>query len=737
MMDVIYPVGLGYDGGGPLARFLPPMEVGAGAEMLTRLPEDDRLVVDPFGTSPRMVVEAAGSNRRLVVACNNPVTRFVLEHTLSPIPMTTFQAALAHLAAVPKNGGRLEPFLLDLYKTQCQHCGAETSAEHFIWDRETNQPILKGYACPSCNFAGESEVDEQDIERAAVHARRGLPHAQALEQVAPTGDPDRPHAEAALAVYPGRALYALMLVLNKLDQLDLKPDELQALQALLLSAMDASNALWGHPEGRRRPKQLTASPQFREINVWRAMERAVEEWIDNAAPISAIAWDPEQPPLPGQVAIFAGTARELAETLKGSAIGALLTVIPRPNQAYWTLSALWAAWLWGHEAAQPIKATLRRRRYDWNWHAAALATVLEAVSDHLTPGTRVLTMVPEAEPGFFSAVLSAFDRANFEFLGAALRPDLQRAFMRWIYAPITTRERADAAIEPAILEALADLGEPSLYPPLHLEAAGEQAVRRALRTVWMDNQEPPVAWVADRVDKSLSDKNLFMRYGGGVEPETGRYWLVDESMAGQAAIDRLEETVLKLLRQRRGWRWQDLDRQVCVQLTRRLTPERRSVAAVLSSYAWLDEAAGMYQLREEDQTEARQRDLEEMKSLLVEIGKRLGFEVRTGETLQWVSPEGNVERRFVVQETASFEPLFNMDGDGPLTLVLPGGRSNLVTYKAKRDERVARLMDEGQHLIKFRHVRRLASETTLTRETLAERLAIDPVAQNDPQLPLL
>jgi len=734
---VIYPVGLGYDGGGPLARFLPPMEVGAGAEMLTRLPEDDRLVVDPFGTSPRMVVEAAGSHRRLVVACNNPVTRFVLENTLVPIPVNTFQAALAHLAAAPKNGGRLEPFLLELYKTACHHCGTETSAEYFIWDRDRDQPIVKGYACPSCNFAGESEVDEQDIERAAVYARRGLPHAQALEQVAPAGDPDRPHAEAALAVYPGRALYALMSLLNKLNQLDLKADERQALQALLLSAMDASNALWGYPEGRRRPKQLTASPQFREVNVWRAMEGAVEEWSNGSPPITAVAWDPQLPPQPGQVAVFAGTARELAETLKGSAIGALLTVIPRPNQAYWTLSALWAAWLWGHETAQPIKATLRRRRYDWNWHAGALATVLEAVSGHLTPGTRVLTMVPEAEPGFFSAVLSAFDRANFEYLGAALRPDLQRAFMRWIYTPITTRERADAAIEPSILEALADLGEPSLYSQLHLEAAGEQAAQRALRTVWMDTQEPPVAWVADRVDKSLSDKSRFVRYGGGVEPETGRYWLVDETLAGRAAIDRLEETVLELLRQRPGWRWQDLDRQVCLQLTGRLTPERRSVAAVLSSYALLDEVTGTYQLRDEDQAEARRRDIQEIKALLVEIGERLGFEARIGQSLHWVSPQGRVERRFVVQETASFQPILDQDESEPVTLVLPGGRANLVTYKARRDERVEHLVEQGQRLIKFRHVRRLASETTLTPENLAERMAIDPVAQNDPQLPLL
>jgi hypothetical protein len=39
--------------------------------------------------------------------------------------------------------------------------------------------------------------------------------------------------------------------------------------------------------------------------------------------------------------------------------------------------------------------------------------------------------------------------------------------------------------------------------------------------------------------------------------------------------------------------------------------------------------------------------------------------------------------------------------------------------------------------MKYRHVRRLAAETTLTVENLAERLAIDPPEHQDPQLPLL
>jgi hypothetical protein len=201
-------------------------------------------------------------------------------------------------------------------------------------------------------------------------------------------------------------------------------------------------------------------------------------------------------------------------------------------------------------------------------------------------------------------------------------------------------------------------------------------------------------------------------------------------------MDRLEFTVLTLLRQQ-DWRWQDLDRQICCQLTGLLTPERRSVAAVLGSYATLDEVSGTYRLREEDQEDSRQRDLEEMYALLQDIGRRLGFKVEPGERLKWMASDGSVGYTFAIQETAFFQPVLEQDEETPVTLVLPGGRANLVNYKARRDARVIHLFDQGHRVIKFRHVRRLASETTLTPETLDQRLAIDPVAQNDPQLPLL
>ena len=64
----------------------------------------------------------------------------------------------------------------------------------------------------------------------------------------------------------------------------------------------------------------------------------------------------------GGILLYEGRIKGLAEVVKNAPIQAVVGAIPRPNQAFWTLSALWAGWLWGREAAEPFKVALRRLR---------------------------------------------------------------------------------------------------------------------------------------------------------------------------------------------------------------------------------------------------------------------------------------------------------------------------------------------------------------------------------------
>jgi hypothetical protein len=60
-----------------------------------------------------------------------------------------------------------------------------------------------------------------------------------------------------------------------------------------------------------------------------------------------------------------------------------------------------------------------------------------------------------------------------------------------------------------------------------------------------------------------------------------------------------------------------------------------------------------------------------------------------------------------------------------------------VAEKSRRDPLLQSWLESAPRVIKFRHVRRLAEDTTLERGNLLERLVLDPPGHEDPQLPLL
>jgi len=738
-MELPFPPGTPPRQAGPLARFVPPLEDGAVARALAGFGAPGDRVLDPFGASPRLVAEAARAGRAVLVAANNPINRFLLEHTLEPFSLAELQAALARLAAAPIDSSRLEPFLLDLYRSECGHCGLDVIVDYFVWEKEAEGPELKGYACPHCNHTGEDAASQADWERAQAYTRRGMQQAIAMEQVAPRGDPDRPHAEAALAVYPGRALYALTTLTRKLGQLEFEPRLREAAEALLLSAFDAANALWGHPEGRPRPLQLSASPHYREANVWRALERGLAEWALESPEVRVEAWTPGKLPEPGDVALYAGPVRDLAAQIEKGAVRSLVTVLPRPNQAYWTLSALWTAWLWGAEAAGPIKVALRRRRYDWGWHAAALRTTLLSVAPCLEERTPVLAFIPEAEGGFLAAALAALDAAGFALRGRALRAGEEQALLAWEAAGPAAGpqplEGLEARMARAVAESLRVRGEPAPYLAVHAAAWTDLARDRCLGPNWRPEEPNPLASLVDAFEHALERREVFVRWGAGAEPETGLYWLIDPAWAALPLADRVESLVLEALSRTSERPLVEIETYVCAALPGLHTPDRRLILACLRSYAVEQPEAGVWRLRPEDQSAARLADCREILELLRDLGQRLGYQPQGDEPIAWLDAQGQPAYAFRVRANAGLGGLLSAEGP-PAILVLPGGRASLVAEMARRDPRLRAFLERGR-VVKFRHVRRLAAETTLRPDNFDERLALDPPEHRDPQLPLL
>jgi hypothetical protein len=121
---------------------------------------------------------------------------------------------------------------------------------------------------------------------------------------------------------------------------------------------------------------------------------------------------------------------------------------------------------------------------------------------------------------------------------------------------------------------------------------------------------------------------------------------------------------------------------------------------------------------------------------LQDIGHGLSYRVDGDHLLVWREESGEVVFTFVILETAAVHSALEAVGEG-LTLVIPGGRAALLAEKARRDPRLAERLRSGLRILKYRHIRRLAGETTLTRGNLIERMGVDPPENEDPQLPLL
>ena len=736
----------------PLSRFLPPLPHGMVSGWLGDSVPPGSWLLDPLGASPALALEAARAGYRVLVACNNPVIAFLIE-TLASAPKTAdFQAALAELAVAKRGEERLEKHILDLYRTHCDSCSETVTAQAFLWRKGESQPYARVYQCSKCGESGERPVTAADLERLAAMGGDRMQRSRALQRVVMSDEEYRTDVEEALENYLPRSLYVLFTLLNKAEGLGLPPERMRLVQVLLLSTFDAGNTLWSQGGGRARPKQLTAPPQFRERNLWYALEEAAGEWTHQPGPVAVTRW-PEPPPEQGGICLFRGRVKALLPLAGDLAPQAVIAAFPRPNQAFWTLSALWTGWLWGAEAALPLRNVLDRRRYDWNWHTSAVHTALSPVGANLPAGTPFWGILAELAPGFLSAVTVAAEAAGLEMEGLALREEQNIAQALWRPTPEAPAPQQAADLERSAREAMrADLlarAEPAPY--LTEYAAGLAALASSIAT-----PNTPGALPGDLLTRmqavlarTFADRTLLRLYGGGSqEDERGLWWLASSAErpvdpanpATYPLADRVEMETVRFLQRQAEFTFEELERAVCAQFPGLLTPPVELLRACLDSYGELIAGrAGIFRMRPSETAAARKADLGEMRGLLEDLGRKLGFSASdSGSTFTW---EGHGERwQFYLMASGiisryALNPARN-PGDRHV-LVLPGSRARLLEYKLRRDPRLAEAARPPEILfLKFRHLRSIAGNQNLTRQAWSASLEEDPLTDEATQIPL-
>ncbi len=715
---------------GPLSRFIPPLEEGTVSTWLSHHAQASSWLLDPFGFAPRLPLEAARAGYRVLVTVNNPITRFLLEMAANPPSESDFKAALAGLAVSKKGEERLESHLQSLYLTKCEKCGHEIQAQAFLWRKNEDAPFARIYECKNCGDKGERVSTPEDIERAKkIAATDGLHRSRALERVTSLDDEDRVFAEEAIQHYLPRPLYVLTTIINRLDSLNLTSERRRALNALILMACDAGNTLWGHPAERPRPRQLSTPNQFREHNIWKMLEDGIASWAGTASGVPCAAW-PNRIPESDGICIYEGRLKDLAhEVKKEIPIAAVIGSLPRPNQAFWTLSALWAGWLWERSAVEPYKAALRRRRYDWAWNATALSSAFDHLFELLALGTPFFGLLPEPEPSFLTSVLMAASAAEFDLKGLALRTEHDPIQIVWERGEHLKREFADpdvGNVRHAVQEHLAERGEPASY--LHAHAAALMALNES-HSLKNPNQEFDAALrtIQPLMETALKDDDRFVHHSSGESIETGLWGLRQPPQAGSLA-DRVEVEAVTFLQKHPESIYLEIEDALYRKFTGLLTPSKAIIYAVLNSYAEKDGAR--WKLRLEDHASARRADLKKTEELILSIGKRLDYQTRRqDQTLVW-EENGKPARVFFVLASALAGRVLIRNSYPPSQsiIVIPGGRAGLVAYKEQRDPQFAERM-KSYRVMKYRLARALFEVPILTRETFEEQITSDPVEQ--------
>lgn len=726
VFDTAYIFGTTPARDGPLARFLPPLEDGVALEWLTGRVSAGSWLLDPFGSSPSLAVEAARAGYRVLVTANNPVARFLLDMSANPPSESELKAALADLAVTKKGDERLEAHLQSLYQTTCANCAKEITARAFLWKKGADAPYARVYTCPECNDSGERPATDADMLRARKAAEsEGLHRARLLERVAPPDDPDREYAEEALSVYAPRAIYALATLTNRLDSAGVSPERRRILSALFLSACDAANSLWSTGSERPRPKQLTVSNEFRENNIWMALEAAVNEWTADGEPVALAQW-PNKLPESGGVLIFEGRIADLAAVVKDAPIAAVIGALPRPNQAYWTLCALWAGWLWGRDSMDAFKIVLRRKRYDWAWHAEAVQAALRNLFDVLTLGTPFFGFVPEPESSFLTVALTAADASGFNLQSIAMRAQEDAAQLVWARGERLAHEGEEierAVIRASVNDFLTARGEPAPYIYLHAAALAALAESHMLTRPRETPEESYKSATTTINETMLADESL-IRFRAGEGIETGLWGIntIDQSLS-----DRVEMAVVNFLIANPNCTIPEILRDLAPHFAGLLTPSHGLVSAVLNSYAEQD--AGRWRLRAEDLPSTRTAEIAQLAVILEELGARMDYTTNRldARTLVWEAGESSLYvfhlKASAVIARAVVESPYPRERT---IIVLPGGRAGLLAYKQARDPALtARLA--GLRFVKFRLLRALEQNPFLARQSFETLIAGDPI----------
>ena len=684
-------------------------------------------------------IEVAAKGGRIMVARNNPILWLLLEVLASAPTADQIRRVLSKLLITRRGTETLEDHLRSIYATPCSNCGKTIQPLGFIWEKGGNAPVSRIYTCPQCGDEGEKNISEYDLKNLERLGNLGLHRSRALQRVSLGEEYEQESISDALDCYLQRALYICMTLVNRHDLIELSKEERILLQAVLVSVFDDANSLWHWPSREHHHFQLSVPARFLEKNLWLSLENAAEYWSQSQIKVKITYW-PNMPENKGGICLYQRRLSEKESLFQAGQPAAFATIFPRPNQAFWTLSALWSGWLWGRKAVAPMRSALARRRYDWRWFAQALETALKELTKVLNPDTPLFGLLPQAAPNHFLGLLVGASSSGLTFKGYAARQAEEIIQCGWqVIATVDNHPKPNLQV--IIRDFLQARGEPVSFQQIMTECLAQLAMQGNLPSDINRIEETYFSQLQQQISEILRNEHFALSFQTS-STGSSQWWLVDSRHASPPLSEQLEWEIRSILWLQPKIRIDEIDQHLCKKFKGANTPEREDVLTCLLSYADAEpDQEENYTLHKSEGEAARQSDLIEMKTILETCGRQLGFEVSVNETTtKWQDKSGRLMYVYYLTATSAISHLILNSSQTDAVkrvLVFPGSRSRWLYYRLRQDAHLAAALEEGWHFLKFRYLRWLASREKLSIEHWNELLDGDPPLWEPPTQPYL
>ncbi len=478
-----------------LSRWLPLLPPSLVVEYLRAYSHDDEVIWDPFCRGDDVAGPALRANRRVLVSDYNPLTNFLVQMAVDPVPARDIRTAFQTLSESTRHNISLRDHLMQIYATECPHCRQTVVADYFLWHRKEEQPFKKHYHCPTCQIEHLEPFTDADQRRMQAIEPKGLHYWYILERLAPTSKRTQAMVERLLSLYTPRNLYALVTLLMRIEATVENKRAQDALKVALLRCL-----LEGSKLTSGRGRSLRVPNQFQEVNVWLCFEAAVQDLcvatearppvlvtrdVETLLARDATLWD-YSASRRARVLIARRTPRQMARDLPPASIDLILTRPPYPDRPFLSLCYLWTGWLLGAGPAATLARLLDQGPFEgWARTLPALRKTFHAMCQALKPAHAMILLFTTADADYLTSLVMTAVAAGF-YLDTLL-------FQR---GPVTGRRTPTLGGEYRLTFLRSSDGKPSegtgklMLTPDHLATTLQTAAARAARQGLQERGEP-------------------------------------------------------------------------------------------------------------------------------------------------------------------------------------------------------------------------------------------------------